>query len=142
MGVQTTPVIDIARKDFVSVDPKERVNFAERLFEIGKFRHLPVVEEGRLVGILSTRDVMEAALTKLMDFDPGHRKAFLHSIDVSEVMSREVTTVRPETPLSEAALRMVQEQIGCLPVVDKSGHVLGLVTETDLLRAAYLGPRD
>jgi len=142
MEAHRTPVSEIMRTEFLSVGSKERLDFADRVLRLGNFRHLPVVEDGRLVGILSNRDVLAAALTKLLDFEAGQRRTFLHSVEVSEVMTRDVVSVRPDTPLSEAALRMVERKVGCLPVVDQEDKVLGLVTETDLLRAAYLAPAE
>lgn len=138
----TTPVSEIMRREFVSVGPDERLDFADRVQRVGHFRHLPVVEEGRLLGIVSDRDVLASALTKSLDFPAGQRRTFLHSLEVKEVMTRDVVSARPETPLSEAALRIVEGKIGCLPIVDKDGTLVGLVTETDLLRAAYLKPED
>jgi CBS domain-containing protein len=132
------PVSKIMRSEFISVAPDERLDFADRVLRLGHFRHLPVLEKGVLVGVLSSRDVLAAALTRMLSFDNAQRRTFLHAVDVSEVMTREVISARPDTTLAEAALRMMQHKVGCLPVVDGDGKAVGLVTETDLLRAAYL----
>lgn len=131
------PVSEIMRREFVSVGEKEELDFADRVLRLGRFRHLPVVEEGRLVGILSSRDVMAAALSRVLDFQDGQRRTFLRSVQVSEVMSRDVITAGPDTSLREAAHALVEHKVGCLPVVEEDGTLVGIVTETDLLRAAY-----
>jgi CBS domain-containing protein len=131
-------VSQIMRSEFISVRLKERLDFADRVLRLGHFRHLPVVEGGKLVGVLSNRDVLAAALTRVLNFGPQQRGAFLHSVEVSEVMTSEVITADPETTLREAALRMIEHKVGCLPVVEGDGKLVGIVTETDLLRAAYL----
>ena len=61
------------------------------------------------------------------------------AVDVAEVMTREVETIAPDAPLGVAASRLTGPRIGCLPVVRADGVMVGLVTETDLLAAAYLG---
>lgn len=136
---RTTPVARIARKEFQSIGPDERLDLADDVLRIGHFRHLPVLQDGRLVGMLSSRDLMRAALTSLLDFDAGQRETFLHSIQVSEVMSRDVVSVTPEATCAAAALKMLEARIGCLPILADDGTVVGLVTESDLLAAAYQG---
>lgn len=131
-------VSNIMQTQFVSVGPNERVDFADQLFKLGRFRHLPVLSTGQLVGIVSSRDLMKAALTEVLDFEPGQRRVFFKAIEISEVMTRRVVSARADTPLPEATARMVKQKIGCLPVVDADGVMIGLITETDLLRAAYL----
>ena len=138
MEPHRTPVSDIMRTEFISVGPKERLDFADRVLRLGHFRHLPVLEEGRLVGMVSNRDLRAASLTKVLSFPAGQRRTFLRSVEVAEVMTRDVVAVKEATPLSEAARKMVEHKVGCLPVVDDDGTMIGLITETDLLRAAYL----
>jgi CBS domain-containing protein len=97
-----------------------------------------VLENRRLVGIVSQRDLLAASLSRVLDFDAPERRTFLRSVDVAETMTRDVITVHPETPLPEAARLLLRHAIGCLPVVAEDGTPVGLVTETDLVRAAYL----
>jgi CBS domain-containing protein len=136
---RTRPVSEIARKEFRSVAPDERLDLADDILRIGHFRHLPVLQDGRLVGMLSTRDVLKAALTSLLDFDPEQRKTFLHAVEVAEVMTSEVVSISSDATCAAAAVKMLESKIGCLPVVAEDGTVEGLVTESDLLAAAYLG---
>ncbi|TFG92108.1 MAG: CBS domain-containing protein, partial [Myxococcales bacterium] len=92
----------------------------------------------RVVGIVTHRDLLAASLSKALSFDPAHRRTFLHSVDVGEVMTRDVVTVAPDATLDEAAALLIGRRIGCLPVAKPDGTLVGLVTETDLLRAAFL----
>lgn len=131
-------VADIMRKDFVSLQEGDRLDFAEDVMRLGRIRHLPVLQQGRLAGIVSQRDLLAHSLSRTLDFDPQDRRSFLKSVDVSEAMTRDVVTVDPGTSLEEAARLLIRHQIGCLPVVGGDGVAVGLVTETDLLRAAYL----
>lgn len=131
-------VAEIMRREFVSVKPDDQLDLVDDIMNLGRVRHMPVLEGDRLVGIVSQRDLLSASLSKLLDFDPAERRTFLRSIRVDEVMTREVVTASPETGIGEAARIMLRHRIGCLPVVDPAtGVAVGLVTETDLLRAAF-----
>lgn len=133
------PVSEIMREEFASLREDDRLDLADQVMKLGRVRHLPVLAaDGKLVGIVSNRDLLEASLTTVLAFQPAERRGFLHSVAVSEVMKRDVLTIGPDTPLGVAASRMIRHKVGCLPVVRPDGVMVGLVTETDLLIAAYL----
>jgi CBS domain-containing protein len=98
---------------------------ALRLMQDCMIHHLPVVDPAqRLAGIVAERDLLLAAFHYLGS-----------SIEIGDLMQRDVISVRPETPLTDAALLMIKHTIGGLPVVNKSGRVVGVITETDIFRA-------
>jgi acetoin utilization protein AcuB len=115
------PVRDVMATDLVTVRPHETARHAYRLMRDRRFRHLPVVENGKLVGILSDRDLRPVLLSPT-----------LARARVRELMSEDLTTVGPDAPVEEAASLLVVKKIGCLPVVAE-GRLIGIVTETDLL---------
>lgn len=135
----TRPLSDIMRTEFASLREDDRLDLADQVMKLGRVRHLPVLDDhGRLVGIVSHRDLLEASLTSVLSFEAEHRRGFLRSIEVREVMQRAVETAAPDTTLAAAASRMIRHKIGCLPVVRPDGTMIGLVTETDLMIAAYM----
>jgi CBS domain-containing protein len=138
MDSANRPVSEIMQTDFVTVSLHDRLDFADQVMRLGRIRHLPVLHQGSVVGIVSNRDILAASLTKVLQFGPIERRAFLRAIDVEEVMTSRVYTVPPSATLAEAAQLLLRHKIGCLPVVDPGGAPVGLVTETDLLRAAFL----
>ena len=138
MDLRRRPVSEVMRREIVTVTSQETLDLTQDFMNLGRVRHLPVVDEGRLVGILSHRDLLAASLTKALDFDRASRRTFLRSVEVGEVMARDVVTVAPDTTIADAARILVGRQIGCLPVVDSSGALIGLVTETDLISVALL----
>ena len=102
---------------------------------LARIRHLPVLRDDRVVGILSNRDLMVAALSKVLKFGDAERRAFLSAVEVGEIMTPDPVGIAPEATLSQAASRLVELRIGCLLVNDEEGATLGILTETDLLRA-------
>ena len=131
-------VSEIMQTDFVTVSLHDRLDFADQVMRLGRIRHLPVLHQGRVVGILSNRDILAASLTKVLQFGPIERRSFLRSIDVEEIMTSRIHTISPNATLEEAAQLLLRHKIGCLPVVDPAGAPVGLITETDLLRAAFV----
>ncbi len=142
MDPRTRRVSEVMRAEVATLAPGERLDLADDVMRLGRVRHMPVLEDGRVVGLVSTRDTLAASLTKALEFDPAARRAFLRSVEVSEVMTRDLVTVEPDATLREAAALMVERKIGALPVVKPDGTMVGLITETDLLVAALLGEGD
>ncbi len=122
----TTKVITIA--------PSTSVSDALNLIRINKIRRLPVIDrEGRLVGIVSEKDLLYASpspATSLSVYEIGY---LLSKLKVEEVMSRKVISISEDVPIEEAALIMAQNKIGALPVV-KDGKLVGIITETDIFK--------
>ena len=116
----------------VTISVTERLSTVDDIMRLGGVRHMPVVHQGRLVGVLSERDLLRASLSQLESFDQETHRAFLHAISIADVMSKPPITVEPEESIRAAARVMARRRIGCLPVVEKDS-LLGLLTETDLL---------
>ena len=138
--VQTrdVPVWEVMQSEFMHLSPKDELDFVEEIMNLGRVRHCPVLENGRLVGIVSQRDLLAASLTGVLEFDGRYRRSFLRSVRVEKVMTPDVRTVAPSTPLGEVAHILDRYKIGCLVVVEEAGRPVGIVTETDLLSRAYL----
>jgi CBS domain-containing protein len=142
MSIGSRRVSEIMQEEVVTLGADDRLDLADDIMRLGRVRHIPVLREGRVVGVVTARDLLAASLSKTLEFDPQQRRTFMRSVDVGEVMSAEPVTVGAEDSLAEAARRMVGRKIGCLPVVAEDGSLVGLVTETDLLRVALLADDD
>ena len=124
------------RRDFITIRPDEPVSEAFRLMRFARLRHLLVVEDGYLVGILSFRDLQEELLSMLSE-GPA---AKLPDDSVASAMRARPYAVTPDTPLRDAAARLCGLRVGCLPVVERrhtGPALIGILTESDLLRAAF-----
>jgi CBS domain-containing protein len=122
---QAKAVKEIMMSSPVTLKPGDTLQLASDMIFLGSIRHLPVVENGKLLGILSARDVMAVGLK--------NRSALLKSMPIKGVMKKKVITVAPDTPIVEAAHLMADKKIGCLPVLS-DGTLVGLVTTTNILR--------
>lgn len=102
---------------------------AEELMGLRRFRHLPVVQGNKLVGLVTHKDLLRAALNH-----GSHRDRLVMKARtlVREVMKTKVATATPDTPVAQAVTLMVEHKYGCLPIVE-DGVLVGILTEADFL---------
>jgi CBS domain-containing protein len=124
----------LMRPDPVTLTVSDSLDIADGLMRLGRIRHLPVVEGTRLVGIVTHRDLLHAAVSSLLETDAAAERAWLRNVRVATVMTPKVFTVPPWASLQTAVDIMLEKKVGCLPVVDESGSLVGLLTETDCLQ--------
>ena len=117
----------------VTIAPDDTLDLANDVISLGRIRHIPVVADGKLVGLLSERDLIGAAANRIFGLKQKSRSALLKSELVKNIMKKRVVTVAPDTPIREAARLMADKKIGCVPVLSK-GALVGLVTTTNILR--------
>ena len=115
-------VADVMTKDPITVGPDDTLERAETLMRNGPLRHLPVVHHGKLVGLLTQRDILSARART--------------PAAVREVMVTDVVTGTERMPLRRAARTLYEHRFGCLPILDEKRAVAGILTETDFIRFA------
>jgi len=120
-------------KNPVTVNPDTLVLDAQKIMKQKNIRRLPVVEKGKLVGIVTKHDVLEAEPSPGTPMSLHELNYLLSKMKVKEIMEKNPVTITPDTPF-EDALRIGQEKkIGSFPVVDK-GKLVGIATESDIVR--------
>ena len=119
----------------VTVSPDEPVPDAFARMKAGRFRRLPVVRDGDLVGIVTDRDLREAMPSDATTLSVWELNFLIARLKVGEVMSRAVVTVDEDAALEDAARLMLENRIGGLPVTGARGELAGIVTVTDVLEA-------
>ena len=108
---------------------------AVKLMRENGFRRLPVVDKhGRLVGIVSERDLLHASPSPASSLSIWEMNYLLWKLKIEEVMSKDVISVAENAPIEEAARMMVDHKIGGMPVIHKDGSVVGVITETDIFK--------
>lgn len=117
----------------ISITPDMPVHDALNLFKREHIRRAPVVKDGKLVGIVSDKDLLNASPSPATSLSIWEMNYLMSKITVSEVMTRKVLTVYEDTPIEEAARIMADNKIGGLPVM-RDDHVVGIITETDLFK--------
>jgi acetoin utilization protein AcuB len=125
--LMTAKVFTVEQHDLI-----DRVFF---LIHYEKIRHLPVVEKGKVIGIVSDRDLYKV-LGPRNNSNVIEGTSELHVVHkkVQNIMHRGVITIQPDAYVSEAAAIMTANRIGALPVVDKGNKLLGIISATDILR--------
>jgi CBS domain-containing protein len=132
-------VRDIMETKLVTISAAERLSMVEDIMRLGRVRHMPVVQGGELVGVVSERDLLRASLSELSEHRDAERRMFLHVVEISRVMSSPPVVIGPDATIREAALLMADRKIGCLPVLE-GGRLIGMITETDVLRWVASSP--
>jgi acetoin utilization protein AcuB len=117
----------------ITVAPDLPIMQALDLMKKNRIRRLPVVNNGKMVGIVSEGDLLNASPSDATSLSVWELNYLLGKITVDEIMTKKVITVDEDTPIEEAAFLMDENKIGGLPVVH-TGELVGLITETDLFR--------
>ncbi len=129
-------VRDAMTRHVITISMDATLREVKQVFDAAPFHHLIVTEHGKVVGVLSDRDLLRNISPFLGKM--AERNQDLASLDrkVHQIMTRHVRFIGPETTLAEAGKRMIDERISCLPVVDDSEHPVGIVTIRDIARVA------
>jgi CBS domain-containing protein len=122
-------VEELMTRDVVTLKEDDGLARGDDLIATNHIRHLPVVREGKLVGLVSHRDMIRALARQ-------ERGALAASTVVRDIMTREVETVSPRASVREALHKILDRKYGCLPVVEDGGRLVGILTATDLVRLA------
>lgn len=117
----------------ITVSPEAPINDVLAMFRKEHIRRAPVIKNGKLVGIVSQTDLLNASPSPVTSLSVWEMNYLLSKVTVSRVMSKKVRTVDAGTPIEEAARVMADNKIGGLPVMS-AGKLVGIITETDLFK--------
>lgn len=126
---------DWMTKDPITISEDTSMIKAIHIMKDRRFRRLPVVALGRLVGMVTDRDLKEAAPSKATTLDVHELYYLLAELQVKEIMSHNPLSVSQDDTVEHAAQIMLDHTISGLPVVDASGKVVGIITQSDVFRA-------
>jgi acetoin utilization protein AcuB len=123
-------------KKLFTVGPEDMLDKVFFLFNFEAIRHLPVIEKGKVIGVISDRDMKKimGARKKIVTDKVDGTQFTVRARRVATIMNRGITTIGPDEKAADAAAIMAKKKIGCLPVVKKE-KLIGMITSTDILRA-------
>jgi len=127
----------------IAIPPDMVIHDAQNLFKQEKIRRAPVVKDGKLIGIVSDQDLINATPSQATSLNRWEMNYLLSKLTVKDIMTKNVITIDENTPIEQAARIMADEKIGGLPVM-RDGKVAGMITETDLFKVflELMGARD
>jgi acetoin utilization protein AcuB len=129
------PVKDWMSKDLITIDEDTSIMQASKIMKQNSVQHLPVLRNGRLVGIISDRDLKEATPSKATTLDIHEMYYLLDKILVQDLMPKTLFTIAPGDTVEKAAAVMLKHHVSALPVVGPQGSLAGIITKGDIFRA-------
>jgi acetoin utilization protein AcuB len=127
---------DLMTKNILTIGPDDVIAHLEEHMEGLRFRHLPVVEGYKVVGLITRSDLLHASSTFLSDSAKA-RNELIHRQPAKLIMQRDLITVRPTDTLLDVAFLMWETRVGCVLVTEEDDELVGIITEGDFLRLAY-----
>lgn len=121
-------------RDVITIVPDTSLHEAHRLMTEKRIRRLPVVDRGKLVGLVTLGDVRSAEPSAASTLSVWEMNNLLAKLKVSEIMTREPVTISQEATISTVAEIMLEKKFSGLPVVDDQGKLVGIITESDIFR--------
>ncbi len=132
MNSKVTLVRNVMTHEVATLERNDRLSTADNVMRLGRIRHMPVLEDGNLVGLVTQRDLFRGALLKALGYGSKAEQTMLDTLAVKEVMAMDLVTIAPDATLQEAAQIMIERKIGCLPVVENE-KLVGILTEGDFV---------
>jgi acetoin utilization protein AcuB len=124
---------DMMTKNPVTVDSETLVMDAQKIMKENNVRRLPVVDKGKLLGIVTKHDILEASPSPATSLSVHELNYLLSKMKVKEIMKKNPVTLTPDTPFEEALKIGQEKKIGSFPVVE-NGKLVGIATESDIVR--------
>ena len=118
----------------VTMTSDATVGEVDRVMKKNKFHRMIIVDDGKLVGYLSDRDVMRVTPSPATSLSKYEIRSLLDKLKVRDIMQKKVVTVNEDATIEEAALIMFNNKVGGLPVISEVGQVVGIITATDILK--------
>jgi acetoin utilization protein AcuB len=129
-----TKVEDLMAKEVITVNLEDTIKKADDLMHQENIKQIPVIDEGKLIGVITERNIMEYTLKKLYDADDDFGDdGYNNIIDFEKIMSKNVNLIYPEDSIKKAVEIMVKKKVDFLPVVDWENNLVGMITSHDVL---------
>lgn len=127
-------VKDWMSEHVITLDENVSIMKAIQVMKEHKIRRIPVTRDGKLVGIVTDRDIKEATPSKITTFEVHEMYYLLSELKLKDIMTKDPLTVKPDDTVEYAAVLMLENKISGLPVVNDEGQVVGIITQTDIFK--------
>lgn len=128
-------VKDWMSKNVVTIEPNDSMYDATKLLKEHSINMLPVIKKNKLVGVVTDRDLKKASASDATSLEIHELLFLLTKIKIKDIMTKKLITVQQDFTVEETAEILLHNRISGMPVVDRRGNVLGIITQTDLFRA-------
>ena len=125
-------------KDVISVDVNDSMQDAAKLIRKHKIKRLPVMENGKLVGIVTDRDIKRASASDVTTLEIHELLFLISEIKISDIMTKNPITIPSDYTIDEAAQILLEHKLSGAPVVDDRGQIVGIITQTDIFKVLVL----
>ena len=127
---------DLMTRKIFTIGPDDIIEHLEEQMQAFRFRHLPVVEGRKLVGLITHSDLLHASSSFLSE-RVRERDELIHKLPARRIMQTELITVRPTDTLVQITSLMWEARVGCIMVTEEDGSLVGIITEADFIRMAH-----
>ena len=128
-----TPISEIMTKDVITLNTSDSLEYAEHLFKSAHIRHIPVVKENIVVGMLSYTDLLRISFADAVDEDAGTVDTVVYNMfTIEQVMAKNLVSVTSDTTIKTVAEMLAKREFHAIPIID-SQKLVGIVTTTDLI---------
>ncbi|MCD6551357.1 CBS domain-containing protein, partial [Thermotoga sp.] len=127
-------VKDFMTKNPITIAPETSFSEALKLMKQNKIKRLIVMKDNKIVGIVTEKDLLYASPSKVTTLNIWELHYLLSKLKIEEIMTKNVITVNENTPIEDAARIMEEKDISGLPVVDGTGNLVGVITQTDIFK--------
>lgn len=133
MSKRNLLVEDVMSTDVVTLRRNDKLSVADEVMKQERIRHIPILDgDGMLCGVITQRDLFRGIILRSLGYGSRAEQKMLDMLSIKDAMHEDVITATPDMPLAEAARLMLENKIGCLPVVDGE-RLSGLLCEADFV---------
>jgi len=132
---RSTRLSEVMVREVVSLQINDRTSLVDTLMKFNPIHHIPVVEGTVLKGLISQGDLYRNMLSTYYYDSEREQHSFLDNfMELPNIMTRDPISMTPDNTVGEALDTMLEYKLGCIPIVDSSNELVGIITSTDMLR--------
>lgn len=130
---ENTPISKIMTKKVITVNNNDELETAEQIFKTKHIRHIPVIKNNMVIGMLSYTDLLRISFADAVDEDEGYIDTVVYNMfTIEQVMAKNLVSVNSQQSIKEVAQLLASKEFHAIPVID-NGKLMGIVTTTDLI---------